>query len=147
MVGPPSRDATGYRSCHKPHRFIMSWGQSLEAVMVTNPQQNYSPNEKSSALARMIRLTWTTLGNFLLFIILILIIAGSQEVRSVLNFVYCAVVAGLILIRYIDIKVFSGHTADNEPATLKDWLTYSAGLILMAGFFWIIAQAIINKIH
>ena len=115
--------------------------------MDKEPHQNKPQTEKIEVLARMVRLTWTTLGNFLLFIILILIIAGSQEARIVLNIVFCAVVAGLILTRYIDIKVFHGHTADNEPATLKDWLRYSVGLIAMAGLFWVIAQAIVNRFH
>ena len=147
MVGPPFRDVTGYRSCLIAPSMLIVVGTISGAVMNNIPIQNNPQNEKSSALARMIRLTWKTLGYFVLFIILILIIAGTQEARSVLNFVYCAVVAGIILIRYIDIKVFYGDTADNEPATLKEWLRYSVGLILMAGFFWIGAQAIINKIH
>jgi hypothetical protein len=113
--------------------------------MVKEQRQGTPPSQEGEVLARMVRLTWRILGNFLLFIFLILMIVGSPEARVVINIVFWAVVAGLIVLRYIDIRVFQGRTADDNPATLKDWLHYSIGLAAMAGIFWVIAQAIINK--
>jgi hypothetical protein len=122
-------------------------GQSLEASMDKELHQNTSQTEKTGFLARVVHLTWSILGNVLLFIILILIIVKSQETGSALDITFWFVVAGLILIRFIDIKVFQGHTAGKESATLKDWFRYSVGLILMSGFFWVVAHAIIKRMH
>ena len=95
----------------------------------------------------MVQLAFFIILIELIFIILLLIIFGSQGARNVLDGVFWLVVAGLILIRYIDIKVFHEQSDDNKPATLKEWLRYSVGLILMAGFFWVVALAIVKRIH
>ena len=115
--------------------------------MDKNQHQKIYQHDETGVLARIVRLTWSILGNLLLFIILILIIVESQETGSTLDITFWFVVAGIILIRFVDIKVFQGHTADKEPATLKDWLRYSVGLILMSGFFWVVAHAIIKRIR
>lgn len=109
--------------------------------------QDVLRSEHTGPLARVIRLTWRILGNFLLFILLILIVIGSQSQASLLNVVFWLTVAGLVLIRFIDIQAFHGQTADNKPATMKDWLNYAAGTVAMSGFFWILVQAIRNRLH
>lgn len=109
--------------------------------------QDISQSEKIETLARMVRLTWKTLGSLLLFLILILIIIGSQEALFVMNIIFWFVVAGLVLTRYIDIKVFHGKTNDDQPATMKNWLSYSVGLIMMSGLFWVLSQALRNRLH
>ncbi|MCU0577076.1 MAG: hypothetical protein MUD15_09670 [Desulfobacterota bacterium] len=114
--------------------------------MDQEPHGNISQPE-TTALARLIRLTWKILGNFLLFIILILIIIASPGARNVLDVVFWLVVVGLILLRYIDIKVFREQSADNKPATLQDWGKYSIGIILLSGFFWVVARAIVMRIQ
>ena len=128
----------------------MSWGQSLEAFVDKELHQN-TPNtpqpEKISFLASMVRFTWRILGNILLFIILLLMVFGYQGESNALDIIFWLVVAGLVLIRYIDIKVFHEQSADNKPITLKDWIRYSIGLILMSGFFWVLARAIFMRIH
>ena len=114
--------------------------------MNQEPHRNIS-QPGTTALARLVRLTWKLLGNFLLLIILVLIIIASPGVRNVLDVVFWSVVAGLILLRYIDIKVFWEQSADNKPATLKDWGSYSMGIILLSGFFWVVARAIVMRIQ
>lgn len=115
--------------------------------MDTEPCQETGQSEKFETLGRMVRLTWKTLGSMLLFLLLVLIIIGSQFAVTILHVVFWIAVAGLISARYIDIKVFRGQTDDNEPATLKDWLRYSIGLIMASGFFWLLALVMRNKLH
>ena len=67
--------------------------------------------------------------------------------KNVLEVAFWLVVAGLVLLRFIDIKIFHNHTSDNKPATLKDWLQYSIGLILLSGFGFVIARAILMKFN
>jgi hypothetical protein len=115
--------------------------------MEAEPRQDTPQTETSTPLGRLVRLTWKTLGGLLLFLILVLIIICSQGAVTVLHAVFWLVVAGLVVTRYVDIKVFHGQTSDNQPATLNDWVRYSVGLVMMSGFFWLLAHAIRNRLH
>jgi hypothetical protein len=92
----------------------------------------------------MVRLTWGTLGNFLL---IILIIVGTHQARNVLDVTFWLVVAGLIVARHLDIRVFHGHTADGGPGSMKVVARYSMGLIAAAGLFWGLAHAIVARVQ
>ncbi|HQG32744.1 MAG TPA: hypothetical protein PLA83_12510 [Deltaproteobacteria bacterium] len=115
--------------------------------MNSDTRQDFSQRENTGTLARVVRLTCKTLGGMLLFLLLILIIIGSPSQASLLNVVFWLAVAGLIVLRFIDIRVYHGQTADNKPATIRDWLNYSIGVVAMSGFFWVVAQAIRVRLH
>ena len=106
--------------------------------MDKNQQQNNPQVEKSSFLALIVRLTWIAFGNLLLIFIAFSI--ALQRGGIVLDVIFWAVVAGLILVRYIDITVFHGQTTESEPATLKDWRFYSLMLLLVTGGLWLLAH-------
>jgi hypothetical protein len=106
--------------------------------MNKEPQQNTLQPEKSGCLTIIVRLTWMAFGNLVLIIVAFLI--AEQRAGIVLDIVFWAVVAGLILTRYIDINVFHGNTADNEPATLQHWRQYSILLIVIAALALIVAH-------
>lgn len=110
--------------------------------MDKNPQQNNPQVEQSSFLALIVRLTWMAFGNLLLIFIAFSI--AQQKAGIVLDVIFWAVVAGLIFIRYIDIKVFQGHTAENEPATLQHWRKYSLLLIIISALLWIVSHGAVN---
>ena len=95
----------------------------------------------------MVRLTWKTLGSMLLFLLFILIVIGTQGQVIVLDIVFWFVVAGLMLARYADIKVFHGLTADNEQATMKDWFGYSVRLTVASGLLWILSHIVRNWLY
>ena len=111
------------------------------------PQQRVVETENDDVAARMVRLTWKVLGNFLLVILLLLIIVGSHESRAVLDVVFWIAVAGLIVTRYVDISVYHGHTEENEPETMRDLARYAIKLIAAAGLFWVLAHAIVTRVH
>ncbi len=106
--------------------------------MNKEPLQNTPQVEKTSFLSLIVRLTWMAFGNLLLIIIAFLI--AQQKAGILLDIVFWAVVAGLILTRYIDINVFHGNTADNESATLEDWRQYSILLIVFSALVWLVAH-------
>ncbi len=110
--------------------------------MDKEPQQNTPQPEKSGCLSIIVRLTWMAFGNMALIITAFSIV--QQKAGIVLDVIFWAVVTGLILIRYIDIKVFQGNTADNEPATLKDWRQYSILLIVISAFVWFVAHVTVR---
>ncbi len=114
--------------------------------MDTQPHGNTQP-DNGTVLARMVRLTWGALGNFLLILLIILVIVGTHQARIVLDVTFWLVVAGLIVARYLDIRVFHGHTADGGPGSMKDVARYSMGLIAAAGLFWGLAHAIVARVQ
>lgn len=99
------------------------------------------------ALGRLVRLTWKTLGSMLLFLICILIVIGSDRQEYALDVVFWSAVAGLILARYMDIKVFGGQTAGTGQTILKVMFAYSIRLVLTSGILWILAHVIRNRLH
>ncbi|HNY65472.1 MAG TPA: hypothetical protein PKM41_08520 [Deltaproteobacteria bacterium] len=115
--------------------------------MDKEPRQDNSQPSNSTPLGRFVRLTWKTLGTLLLFLLLILIVITPEGTAKTLQGVFWLVVAGLVVLRYLDMTVFRGQTGDDKPATMSDWLRYSAGLVLMSGFFWFLAQAIRLRTH
>jgi hypothetical protein len=105
-------------------------------------QQNNSQPEQAGCLTIIIRLAWMILGNGILFFMAVFIV--QKRAGILLDLVFWAVVAGLILTRYIDIKVFQGLTADNKPATLKDWRKYTLMLIVISALVWLVAHGAAN---
>jgi len=110
--------------------------------MEKEPHQNISEPRETGCLTIIIRLIWMIFGNGILFFTAIFI--AQQRAGIVLDIVFWAVVAGVILTRYIDITVFQGNTADNEPATLKDWRQYSLALLVISSVVWIVAHGAAN---
>jgi hypothetical protein len=78
-------------------------------------------------------------GNAVLFFTAVFIV--QQKGSVVLDVLFWAVVAGLVLVRYVDIRFLKGSTAENEPATLRHWRRYSIGLVSVWAAVWIVAHA------
>ena len=110
--------------------------------MDKNLHQNNPDPEQSSFLALIVRLTWMAFGNLLLIITAFCI--AQQKAGIVLDVIFWAVVAGIVLVRYIDITVFNGQTTENTPATLKDWREYSLALFAISVLIWAVAHGAAN---
>jgi len=106
--------------------------------MDNEPQRNTPQVENPGCLSLITRLSWMAFGNLLLTIIAFMIV--KQRAGIVLDIFFWVVVGGLILTRYIDITVFKGNTADNEPATLQHWRTYSLVLCALSLLIWVAAH-------
>ena len=110
-------------------------------------RQETSQSAKNEALARMVRLTWKTLGMMVIILLLILIVIASPGSVLVLDILFWLAVAGIALARFMDAQVFHGLSTDEKPATVKDVVNYTLGLAMMSGFFWILAHALTNRLQ
>lgn len=129
--------------------------QDEEQESNKQPKKKTTAESKSSPLAEVpvlenpmgcfIRALWMIVGKVVL-VILFLILVRTGKTYNVIDYVYLAVVLGLIYLRYIDIRYFQGKTGTGEKATLKDWATYSALLIGVSGLLWFGAHAIAKYI-
>ncbi len=97
-----------------------------------------SQQANAGCLSLIVRLTWMVVGNGLLFFTAIFI--AQQRAGVILDILFWGAVAGLVLTRYIDITIFHGQTAENEPATLHHWRRYALLLIVVAAGIWVVAH-------
>ncbi len=86
------------------------------------------------------RLIWMLVG------IVALLFLGIEIVRrpgfSGVDAAAGAVVAGMILARFVDVRYLNGQTADGKPATMADWRRYSVRLAALALVLWGLLHAI-----
>ena len=88
----------------------------------------------------VVRMIWLLAGNAALFMLAILIFQKSGF--SFLDAVFWAIVAALVLLRYMDITRLKGLTSNSEPATLKHWRMYVIRLLVASAAMWGLAHGI-----
>lgn len=88
----------------------------------------------------IMRMLWLIVGNMALYIIAAVIF--MRHTFSYIDIVFWVVIAGLILIRYIDITRMNGLTSNNKPATLKHWRMYVIKLLAASAALWGLAHGI-----
>jgi hypothetical protein len=88
----------------------------------------------------VVRMIWLLAGNAALLMLAILIF--QKRGFTVLDVGFWAVVAALVLLRYVDITRLQGLTSDSEPATLKHWRVYAIKLAVASAAIWGAAHAL-----
>jgi hypothetical protein len=88
----------------------------------------------------VVRMIWLLAGNAALFLMAILIF--QKRGFSALDGGFWAIVAALVLLRYMDITRLKGLTSDSEPATLKHWRMYVIRLLVASAVMWGLAHGI-----
>jgi hypothetical protein len=107
------------------------------------PQQSPQvspPAESMGCIAGLVRITWLLFGNVVPFFLAVFI--AQRSGFSALDLFFWAAVAGLILLRYVDITRLGGLTGDGEPATLRHWRRYSLRLLLIFAVVWALAHLV-----
>jgi hypothetical protein len=88
----------------------------------------------------VVRMIWLLAGNAALLMMAILIF--QKRGISFLDAGFWAIVAVLVLLRYMDITRLKGLTSNSEPATLKHWRSYVVKLLLASLALWVMAHGI-----
>jgi hypothetical protein len=88
----------------------------------------------------VVRMIWLLAGNAVLFMLAVLIF--QKRAFSFLDAGFWAIVAALVLLRYMDITRLKGLTSDSKPATLKHWRMYVIRLLVASAAMWGLAHAI-----
>jgi hypothetical protein len=108
---------------------------------VPEPKSDPEPSSSSSgALGAAARLYWMLAGNAALGLLAALI-AKTSAALSWLDLAYWAVFASLIAVRYADVALLGGSSADGVPATRTHWRRYSVVLSLICVAVWVAARA------
>ncbi|GAB6165312.1 hypothetical protein JCM19992_13120 [Thermostilla marina] len=88
-----------------------------------------------SAGGCLVRLYWMVVG-YLIAVICGVSIINHHGSFSVVDVVYWAAVAGIIVARYVDVVKFQGTRTDGKPATLADWKRHAAINVAVAIVGW-----------
>lgn len=94
----------------------------------------------SGAFGVVARLYWMLAGNAALGLLAALI-ATTSAALSWFDLAYGVVFASLIAVRYADVFLLGGSTADGVPATRTHWRRYSVVLSLICVAVWVVARA------
>ncbi|MEN6310100.1 MAG: hypothetical protein ABFD80_01020 [Acidobacteriota bacterium] len=117
-------------------------GADMEAAMsVQNPQPPAESKSGPGCLGTLMRLAWI-FGAFSLIFCAMFII---QHKGAVADLLMLLLALGLILVRFVDIKYLKGETADNKPATLKDWRRYALKVLAATGLLYALAKFLAQK--
>ena len=82
------------------------------------------------------------MGNGILILLGLAIAQDRRQRAWTTDAAFWAVVASLVLVRYLDVALLGGKTTSGERASLRDWYRYSRWLLLLAVVVWIVLRAV-----
>jgi hypothetical protein len=88
------------------------------------------------------RLFWMCLGNGVLLVTAYAISHEPPWTFTSRDALFWATVGLLLLVRYMDIHLMGGRTAQGEPATGRHYGRYAAGLMAVSFVLWLLARAV-----
>jgi hypothetical protein len=97
------------------------------------------PDPNSSGLGFLARIYWMLAGNAILGLVAAKI-AASSATLSWLDLAYWGLVVSLVAVRYADVTVLDGTTADGARATRAHWRRYAAVLSIVCVSVWALAH-------
>ena len=77
----------------------------------------------------LLRVFWLFVGNAVVYGSWVAIVLTSSPVPSVFDGVVWLAIGLMIVARRVDIRRFSGRTAQGDPTTMADWRRYVAILV------------------
>lgn len=98
--------------------------------------QDSKPSQLSGCL---VRLFWMGAGNLILALAVIAI-AQNHFGSFVLTWIdgfFWLTAAALTIVRYVDIRLLDGATADNQPATMSHWRRYTVTVLAASLVLWV----------
>jgi hypothetical protein len=116
------------------HAQIWTWHMAVEQRQ-TNPQPETRP---SGCLPLVLRVFWMAFGNIALVLCAAFVSKGTAPV--VADIAFFSVAISLIVVRYVDIALFAGDTAEGKPATIADWRRYALKLAVISSALWALAR-------
>jgi hypothetical protein len=108
--------------------------------VVPQPQSE----QQSGCLSTIARVFWIMVGNFALLVFLVLILQKGRF--SWLDIAFWGTTGLVLLVRYFDVRCWSGLTPDGERATLRDWRKHAVVLLPIAGGLWAVVR-ILQLLH
>ena len=107
-------------------------------MAIQNVPDSKPSDSKGGCLSELIRWLWLFIGPAVIVFCAIYVAKGEASILP--EVIYVGLVVGLVVIRYIDIRVFKGITANDKKATMKDWLRYTIILVSLSGLLYALAK-------
>jgi hypothetical protein len=96
----------------------------------------------SSLTALFLRTWWMLFGNAALAIVIALMVLRRNELPSLLDAAFVAVIASLVVARLADIRYCEGATAEGTRATMEDFRRYAWRLVAGSAAGWGVANSL-----
>jgi len=124
------------------HSELATDRKSMSLPRERHRNEDSSPRSPRHGTAGAIaRIYWFLGGNVIVGYFAVAI-AQHPYAWSSRDLAYWVAVASLVTVRYIDVALLDGTTADGDRATLSDWRRYSTFLLLICGSGWVGAHAV-----
>lgn len=94
---------------------------------------------RSGGVGILARIYWMFAGNAALAVVAALI-ASSGATLSWRDLAYGAIASSLVAVRYADVTVLGGTTADGTAATRAHWRRYAVALSAVCAAVWVLAH-------
>ena len=87
----------------------------------------------------LVRLFWMGAGNLILALAAIAIAQNhfGPFVLTWTDVLFWLTAAALPIVRYVDIRLLDGATADNQPATMSHWRRYTVTVLAASLVLWV----------
>jgi hypothetical protein len=106
-------------------------------------QPNVQSSDRSGGfLSLAARLFWMALGNVVLLMSSISIIGHKGQGLHTADVVFWITVPALVVVRYLDIKLWDGQTAMGTRATMVHWRKYAALLLVCSTAVWVVCHVV-----
>ncbi len=102
-------------------------------------------NQHTPGYAGFGRLFWVILGPMLLAITTLHIFLEGTGWHTTADYLFFAILAAMILGRWLEVLGGVPETTDGEPATRKDFYRYIVLVLIVGLAIWIIANAFGNR--
>src|SRR3990172_9519333 len=105
-------------------------------------QRDQIVDRQGGFLSILARLFWMAIGNVVLVMASVSIFQQKGAMFQTADVVFWIIVPALILVRYLDIRLWNGQTAMGTPATMTHWRKYSALLLAGSTVVWLLCHAV-----
>lgn len=105
-------------------------------------QREQTVDRQGGFLSILARLFWMAIGNVVLVMSCVSISQQKGAMFQTADVVFWITVPILILVRYLDIKLWDGQTAMGTPATMAHWKKYSILLLAGSTVVWLLCHAV-----
>jgi hypothetical protein len=105
-------------------------------------QRDQTVDKQGGFLSILARLFWMAIGNVVLVMACVSILQHRGPMFYTADVVFWITVPVLILVRYLDIRLWDGQTAMGTPASMGHWRRYSILLLACSTAVWALCHAV-----
>lgn len=102
-----------------------------------SPASDETGEPHASSAGCLFRLGWLVIGPLCMVGYLMHLGRHDPPLVSLVSLGFWALVAAIIVVRYVDLRQYDGATTDGTRATMKDFRAYVVRLLAAGGVAWV----------